>query len=160
MRTIAVLLSIVSVSTGKAGETNLTYVKDILPIIMTKCITCHNPSSHLPNWMDYNTVVKKKIEIKRRIWDSWETDITRHYYKQPMPAGYGIEALTITRQERETINNWVLSGCPHGTEVSLSTTGSTNTGWVAAWEASGVVIPLQASIYILAKGKSLYMVAC
>src|SRR5579859_3139937 len=50
-------------STVKAEETNLTYVKDILPIVMTKCITCHNAGSHLPNWMDYNTVVKKKREI-------------------------------------------------------------------------------------------------
>jgi mono/diheme cytochrome c family protein len=160
MRTIAVLLSIVSVSTVNAGETNLTYVKDVLPIVMTKCITCHNPSSHLPNWMDYKTVVKKKIEIKRRIWDSWETDFTRHYYKQPMPAGYGIEALTITPKERETIKNWVLSGCPYGVDVSLSTTGSTNTGWVAPLDASKVLNPLHSSDDILAKGKSLYLVAC
>jgi mono/diheme cytochrome c family protein len=160
MRKIAALLSIMSVWAVKAGETNLTYVNDILPIVLTKCITCHNPSSHLPNWTDYNTVVKKKIEIRRRIWDSWETDFTRHYYKQPMPAGYGIEALTITRQERETIKNWTLSGCPHGTEVRLNTIGSTNTGWVAPLEASGVVNPLHSSDDILGKGKSLYMVAC
>ena len=40
MRKIAVLLSLVSVWTVKAGQTNLTYVKDILPIVMTKCIAC------------------------------------------------------------------------------------------------------------------------
>jgi len=161
MRKIAVLLSIVSVSTVKAGETNLTYVKDILPIIMTKCITCHNPrSSFLPNWMDYNTVLKHKREMKRRIWDSWETDLIRHYYKQPMPAGYGIEALTITLKERESIKDWILSGCAHGTELRVSSVGSTNTGWVAPLEACRVANPLHSSDDILAKAKSLYEVAC
>jgi mono/diheme cytochrome c family protein len=157
---IAILLSIAGVSTVKAGETNLTYVKDILPIVMTKCITCHNAGSHLPNWMDYNTAVKKKREIKRRIWDSWETDLLRHYYKQPMPAGYGIEALTITSKERETIKDWVLSGCAHGEEARLTTLINTNTGWVAPLEATRVVDPVASNGDILAKGKSIYTVAC
>jgi mono/diheme cytochrome c family protein len=160
MKNIAIWLSIACVSTVKAGDTNLTYVKDILPIVMTKCITCHNAGSHLPNWMDYNTAVKKKREIKRRIWDSWETDLLRHYYKQAMPAGYGIEALTITRNERETIKNWVLIGCPYGTEVKFSTIYNTNTGWVAPLEATRVVDPLASNDEILAKGKSIYLVAC
>jgi mono/diheme cytochrome c family protein len=160
MKTIAALLMLGCVSWVKAGETNLTYVTDILPIVMTKCITCHNPGSHLPNWMDYNTAVKKKREIKRRIWDSWETDLTRHYYKQPMPAGYGIEALTITSKERETIKNWVLSGCARGKEVNLTTMINTNTGWVAPLEATKVVNPLSSNADLLAKGKSIYVVAC
>jgi mono/diheme cytochrome c family protein len=160
MKKIAALLLLVCVSTAKAGETNLTYVKDILPIVMTKCITCHNPGSHLPNWMDYNTVVKKKREMKRRIWDSWETDFTRHYYKQPMPAGYGIEALTITTKERETIKDWILSGCAHGEEVKLTNLINTNTGWVAPVEATRVIDPLSSNDDLLAKGKSIYVVAC
>ena len=159
-RIVALLLQIACVSTVTAGETNLTYVKDILPIVMTKCITCHTPGGHLPNWMDYNTVVKKKREMKRRIWDSWETDLTRHYYKQPMPAGYGIEALTVTRNERETIKDWILSGCPHGVEVKLSTLSNTNTGWVAPLEATKVANPVSSNEDNLAKGKSVYVVAC
>jgi mono/diheme cytochrome c family protein len=160
MKPIALLLSIVSISTVHAGETNLTYVKDILPIVMTKCITCHTPNGVLPNWMDYNTVVKKKIEIKRRIWDSWETEFAHHYYKQPMPAGYGKEALTIKPEERETIKDWILMGCPHGSEVKLSILANTNTGWIAPLEATRIANPVASSADSLGKGKSLYVVAC
>ena len=143
-----------------AADTNApTYVRDIRPIVMTKCFTCHHPGSILPDWSNYKTMEKKKVEVRRRIWDSWSKDFTRHYYKQPMPAGYGLEALTITTKERETIRNWVEAGAPYGTDVAISI-GNTNTGWVAPAQAAEVPNPVPANEDTLAKGKSLFTVAC
>jgi mono/diheme cytochrome c family protein len=143
-----------------AQNTNApTYVKDILPIVMTKCFTCHHPKSLLPDWTNYKTMVKKKTEVRRRIWNSWEQDLTRHYYKQPMPAGYGLEALTITTKERETIKNWIDAGTPYGTEVVVAI-NNTSTGWLAPADAFKLVNPVPANDDTLAKGKSLFTVAC
>ena len=143
-----------------AQNTNApTYVKDIRPIVMTKCFTCHHPGSMLPDWTNYKTMVRKKTEVRRRIWDSWEKDFTRHYYKQPMPAGYGLEALTITTKERETMRDWVEAGAPYGTDVAVSM-NNTNTGWVAPPQAAEVANPVLSNSDTLAKGKSLFTAAC
>lgn len=147
-------------SAASADTNSVTYVRDVLPIVMTKCFTCHHPGAMLPNWTDYKTMFRKKVEVKRRIWDSWDEDPLRHYFKQPMPAGYGAEALAITLAERETIKKWVESGAPYGVDVTPVVVGSTNTGWVAPVYASRIQNPLPPNQDVIAKGKSLFTFGC
>lgn len=159
-QTVFVLGTVLALNLSAGTLTNApTYVKDVRPIVMTKCFTCHHPGSLLPDWTDYKVMYRKRIEVKRRIWDSWETDITRHYYNQPMPAGYGREALTITKSERELIKNWVEAGAPYGVDVVVSM-DNTNTGWIAPVQAAKVTNPLPSNEDTLTKGKSLYVAAC
>jgi mono/diheme cytochrome c family protein len=44
--------------------------------------------------------------------------------------------------------------------VNLTSIINTNTGWVAPLEATKVVNPLSSNVDLLAKGKSIYVVAC
>lgn len=98
-----------------ANEANATYLRDVLPIVMGKCVRCHNTESQmLPNWLDYKTAFAKKEEIKRRVWDSWKG----RYYKQSMPAGTGPECESMTEEERATIKAWVAEGAPLGVPPS------------------------------------------
>jgi mono/diheme cytochrome c family protein len=88
-----------------------TYLRDVLPIFMGKCAKCHGDSgSVLPNWLDYETAFGDRSEIKRRVWHSWKGS----YYKQPMPAGNGLESQTMTEDERQTVKRWVENGAPRG----------------------------------------------
>lgn len=88
-----------------------TYLRDIRPILMGKCARCHNDESRLlQNWMDYSTAARKRWEIKRRIWDSWQG----RYFKQPMPVENSPEHGAITDEERLTIRRWAESGAPCG----------------------------------------------
>jgi len=88
-----------------------TYLHDVLPIIMGKCARCHGDDrSILPDWLDYRTAFNHRTEIERRVWQSWNGS----YYKQPMPAGYGQEARTMTEEERRIIKRWVDEGAPRG----------------------------------------------
>jgi mono/diheme cytochrome c family protein len=88
-----------------------TYLHDVLPILMGKCARCHGADRGvLPDWMDYQTAFNDRLEIKRRVWQSWNGA----YYKQPMPAGNSQEALTITESERRIIKRWVDEGAPRG----------------------------------------------
>lgn len=89
-----------------------TYLRDVQPIFMGKCVRCHNADERmLPNWLNYKAAFADRVEIKRRVWDSWKGD----YYKQPMPAGAGPECQAITEAERERIKDWVEDGAPLGT---------------------------------------------
>jgi len=88
-----------------------TYLQDVLPILMGKCVRCHNDQTvFLRNWLDYSAAARDRWEIKRRVWDSWRGA----YFKQAMPAGTGTESQAITEQERRTIRDWVKCGAPYG----------------------------------------------
>ena len=94
-------------SVAKAEPDSATYLRDVRPIIMGKCARCHNgQTTMLPNWLDYKAAYAERMEIKRRVWDSWKGD----YYKQTMPAGTGPECQAITEAERRTIREWVTTG--------------------------------------------------
>jgi len=98
-------------SPAQADSNRLTYRKDILPIFLTECSRCHNSQAALlPDWSDYHTTYAKRLEIKRRVWDSWNGN----YHKQAMPAGNSREACSITEQDRAAIRDWVLQGSPEG----------------------------------------------
>ena len=50
-----------------------TYLRDIQPIFMGNCSSCHNQQSRFVyNWLDYKTAYADRWEIRRRIWDSWK----------------------------------------------------------------------------------------
>ena len=96
---------------GPGKEEPVTYLRDVWPIFMGKCVRCHNSEAKLMyNWLDYKTAFGDRWEIRKRVWDSWKGS----YYKQPMPAGYGPELLTMTEEERLTIKHWVEAGAPCG----------------------------------------------
>jgi mono/diheme cytochrome c family protein len=98
-----------------AGSQNPTYMRDIVPIVMGKCVRCHNEESKvLQNWLDYRTASADRLEIKRRVWDSWRGV----YFKQAMPMANGPESQSMTEEERETIRKWVESGAARGVRVA------------------------------------------
>ena len=100
-----------SVRADSESRTSPTFVRDVLPIVLGKCYTCHNNQTRfLPDWTDYATAFSHRIEIKRRVWDSW----LGRYYRQPMPAGNSPQCLAMTEADRQIIRRWVEQGAQHG----------------------------------------------
>jgi mono/diheme cytochrome c family protein len=98
-----------------------TFRGEVLPILIGKCYHCHNDQTRmLANWIDYKQAFADRLEIKRRVWDSWKG----RYFKQPMPAGDGPEAVSITEEERRIIKEWVESGAPYGSASSVAAAAS------------------------------------
>jgi len=98
-----------------------TYLRDVLPILMGKCARCHNDRTPvLDNWLDYRRASAKRMEIKRRVCDSW----TGAYFKQPMPTGNSPESQVMTEEERTTIRRWAQSGAALGVRPAFGTTQS------------------------------------
>jgi mono/diheme cytochrome c family protein len=88
-----------------------TYLRDIQPIFMGNCSSCHNQQSRFVyNWLDYKTAYADRWEIKRRIWDSWKGS----YYKEAMPVANSPESLALTDEQRKVVRLWVDSGAPRG----------------------------------------------
>jgi mono/diheme cytochrome c family protein len=97
-----------------------TYTRDVLPIFLGKCFSCHNDQvKFLPDWSDYPTAFAHRVEIKRRVWDSWKGN----YYKESMPVGNSPQCLAMTEADRQTIKRWVEQGAVYGdppAQVSVS----------------------------------------
>jgi mono/diheme cytochrome c family protein len=97
-------------ATGQVDASS-TYVRDVLPIFLGKCFSCHNgQAKFLPDWSDYPTAFAHRVEIKRRVWDSWRGS----YYKESMPVGNSPQCLAMTEQDRQTVKRWVEQGAIYG----------------------------------------------
>jgi len=98
-----------------------TYLRDVLPIFMGNCSSCHNQQSRFVyNWLDYKTAYADRWEIRRRIWDSWQGT----FYKEAMPIANSPESLALTDEQRKIIRDWVDQGSPCGV---ASTSNGTKT---------------------------------
>jgi len=101
-----------SVIAAGEGGTPPTFVRDVLPIVLGRCYSCHNDQTKfLRDWSDYSTAFSHRVEIKRRVWDSWQG----RYYKEPMPAGNSPQCIAMTEADRATIKRWVEQGAARGT---------------------------------------------
>ena len=88
-----------------------TYLRDVQPIFMGNCSSCHNQQSRFVyNWLDYKTAYADRWEIRRRIWDSWKGT----YYKEAMPIANSPESLNLTDEQRKIIRDWVDQGGARG----------------------------------------------
>lgn len=77
-------------------EEVLSFTKDILPIVQNRCSLCHNPSSGLPVWEDYETIFSRKDRVRARVFEV-----------RDMPRG---NATGMTDQERELMALWIDHG--------------------------------------------------
>ncbi len=94
-----------------AADQHPTYMRDVLPIFMGNCSSCHNQQSRFVyNWLDYKTAYGDRWEIRRRIWDSWKGS----YYKEAMPIANSPESLNLTEEQRRIIREWVDQGGDRG----------------------------------------------
>jgi mono/diheme cytochrome c family protein len=100
-----------SAASSAAANTAPTYLRDIQPIFMGNCSSCHNQQSRFVyDWLDYKTAYADRWEIRRRIWDSWQGS----YYKEAMPIANSPESLALTDEQRLIIKNWVDNGAVCG----------------------------------------------
>ena len=107
-----------SVIAAGEGGAPVTFVADVLPIVLGRCSSCHNDQAKfLPDWSDYSTAFSHRTEIKRRVWDSWRG----RYYKEPMPAGNSPQCMAMTESDRQIIKRWVEQGAACGVMPSEPT---------------------------------------
>ena len=107
-RTKPVGCAIESVATSAEGD--LTYCRDVAPILLEHCASCHRPGEVAPfSLLTYAEARSHAEQIRqvtqRRLMPPWKPE-----------AGYGHfqNERRLTDAEIETLNAWVQSGAPRG----------------------------------------------
>lgn len=107
-RIYLLLLQLMAVSVVTAQGP--TFMKDVMPIIHTKCTPCHRPNEAAPfSLITYEDVAKRASFIKDVVQSGymppWKPD--NHYVE------YGNDR-SLTQKEKETIIQWVTNKAPKG----------------------------------------------
>jgi tetratricopeptide (TPR) repeat protein len=110
---------------GPASAADLTFNKDVAPLLWTHCASCHRPGSSAPfSLIDYADVVPRirpiVTAIKTRAMPPW----------LPEP-GYGefANARGLTAEEVDRIAQWVAQGAPQGPASDLPPKPQWTEGW-------------------------------
>jgi len=120
MRTIglaSIVIVIVAILTPPAAEAQVTFTKDVAPILQNKCQVCHRPDTFAPmSLLTYEDVrpwakaIKEKVIT--RMMPPWYIDKNigiRHFKEDP----------SLSDQQIETIVKWVDSGAPKGDAADM-----------------------------------------
>src|SRR3974390_393111 len=115
-KTILFFLLIAFAFTSVAQD--LTYYKDIEPIIQTKCSGCHKPGESAPfSLLTYDDVAKRvsfiKDVVQKKYMPPWKADNNYVHFANDR---------SLTEKEINTIVKWIDDKAPEGTETSSSKT--------------------------------------
>src|SRR5262245_47046211 len=115
MRTICLACAVFAIMvslTPPAAQAQVTFTKDVAPILQNKCQVCHRPDTFAPmSLLTYEDVrpwakaIKEKVIT--RMMPPWYIDKTvgiRHFKDDP----------SLSEEQIETIVKWVDSGAPRG----------------------------------------------
>lgn len=108
---------------AKAGE--LTFSKDIAPIVFEKCSGCHRPSQPGPfNLLEYSDFKKRIAQIRKvtadRIMPPWLAE-----------PGYGnfAHSRRLTDKQLGIVQQWILEGAVEGNRADLPLLPKWNSDW-------------------------------
>jgi tetratricopeptide (TPR) repeat protein len=117
----------VSSTAVSAAEAEITFSKDIAPIIFSRCAVCHRPGEVAPfSLLSYGDVSKRARQI---------AEVTRRRYMPPwLPEPSSGELLfsgerRLTDAESESIERWVGKGAPEGDPADLPPLPTWSEGW-------------------------------
>lgn len=109
------LIGRVPLRSPPANRVTVTYTRDVAPILQSRCESCHRPGEIGPftlhnfdqarAWSD----MIREVVAERRM-PPWQAD---HRF------GQFSNDRSLTRQERETVLNWIDQGCAKGDERDL-----------------------------------------
>ena len=118
-------LSVFSVALASAATTQVTFYKDVLPVLQKNCQTCHRPGEAAPmSLLTYDQARPWAKSIKQAVvtkkMPPWFAD--EHY-------GKFSNDRSLARADVDTLVNWVDAGAPAGNEKDAPKT----IDWVEGW---------------------------
>jgi mono/diheme cytochrome c family protein len=135
---------------ARRRASQVTYARDIAPIVLGKCAPCHRPGEAGPfSLLTYEDVVRKAGPIRkatgRRFMPPWK----------PV-AGYAAFKgdRSLTPEQIDLIARWVDTGAPPGDPSDLPPTPTWPTGWQLG--EPDVIVQLPEPYALSAEGKDVY----
>jgi hypothetical protein len=114
---MAGLVLVPSIAAGQSNERQVTFTKDVAPILQRSCVTCHRPGEMAPmSLMTYEDVRPWARAVKTRVaareMPPWHIDRT-----------IGIQSFkddpSLSDEEIATISKWVDAGAPRGNPADM-----------------------------------------
>lgn len=125
MKKTLILACIITTSFIRAARADLTFTKDIAPIVYTNCVSCHRRGEVAPFPLISYEDVKKHAELI--------TAVTASRFMPPWKAepgfGHFVGERRLTDAQIKTIADWVAHGAPRGDAKDLPETPMFHEGW-------------------------------
>jgi tetratricopeptide (TPR) repeat protein len=146
-RRAALILSLVIcalVGWERAGSGEVTFNRDVAPIVFAKCAPCHRPGEAAPfSLLTYDDVRRRASQI---------AEVTHSRFMPPWApkAGYGdfAGARRLTDQEIATLAAWAAAKAPRGNDADLPAAPK----FVDGWQLGPPDLILESPSYKLAAG--------
>jgi tetratricopeptide (TPR) repeat protein/mono/diheme cytochrome c family protein len=135
---------------AKRQASQVTYARDIAPIVLGKCAPCHRPGEAGPfNLLTYEEVSRKGAQIRkvtgRRFMPPWK----------PTPGAVAFKGdRSLTPEQIDLIARWVEAGTPPGDPRDLPPPPTWPTGWQLG--TPDVIVQLPEPYELSAEGKDVY----
>lgn len=110
---------------GSVSAAQITFVDQIQPIFEKNCSACHNASSAIPNWLDYNAVVAKQDRLFNRV-----------IVVGDMPLG-----TKLSDEDKKIIATWLKTGLVYKNESQPTDGGQSSNGQTNESGASPIESP-------------------
>lgn len=131
---------------------DVTFTKDIAPIVFNHCTQCHRPGEVAPfALMNYADVARHAHEI---------ADLTENHTMPPWKPAEGFGDFTgarrLTGQQIELIQKWVKAGKPEGNPADLPAMPQFKSGWMLG--EPDMIVRMPAAFTLRADGPDQYRV--
>jgi mono/diheme cytochrome c family protein len=95
---------------ARGAKLNVSYAKDVAPILEAKCVACHSPNSIAPWAMTSYEMVKGYAPMVR---EAIKTDRMPPYNADPHVGQFQMDE-ELSTKEAQTIVRWIEAGAPRG----------------------------------------------
>jgi hypothetical protein len=114
---MASLVLVPSIAAGQSNERQVTFTKDVAPILQRSCVACHRPGEMAPmSLMTYEDVRPWARAVKTRV-------VAREMPPWHIDRNIGIQQFkddpSLTDEEIATISKWVDAGAPRGNPADM-----------------------------------------
>jgi hypothetical protein len=114
---MAGLVLVPSIAAGQSNERQVTFTKDVAPILQRSCVACHRPGEMAPmSLMTYEDVRPWARAVKTRV-------VAREMPPWHIDRNIGIQSFkddpSLSDEEIATISKWVDAGAPRGNPADM-----------------------------------------
>jgi hypothetical protein len=126
----------------KANSSNVTYARDIAPILFAHCAECHRPGEVAPfSLLTYQDAAKRAKGLarvtERRLMPPWRADV--HY-------GQFLDERRLTDREIALVKTWADAGAPEGKAADLPPQPKFPSGWRLGTPDLVVSVPVRYTV--------------
>ena len=127
---------------GKEASAQVTYARDIAPILFANCAECHRPGEVAPfSLLTYQDAAKRAKGLarvtERRLMPPWRADV--HY-------GQFLDERRMTEREIALVKAWAESGAPEGNAADLPPQPKFPSGWRLGTPDLVVSVPVRYTV--------------